>query len=166
MINTSQLTFFCLFYNTVWSSIQINIDASDALKLLKEFMSSSSNFQAESSRKAFVQTKYKNPYHPEDEVILDNIKTSREHSIAIKENGINIKLEDDNEKFVLQGDNISQDVLTDDDEFKNRVLSDELPLTSSTTEKAAALLTSKNNEDETDTKNFKRFQRRFIKKSS
>lgn len=129
-------------------------------------MKSSSNFEVESSRKAFVQTQYKNPYHPEDEVILDNTKTSKEHSIAIEENGINVKLEDDNEKFVLQGDNISQDVLTEDDELKNRVLSDELPLTSSTTVKAVSSLNPKQNVDETETKVFKRFQRRFIKKSS
>lgn len=129
-------------------------------------MKSSSNVEVESSRKAFVQTQYKNPYHPEDEVILDNTKTSKEHSIAIEENGINVKLEDDNEKFVLQGDNISQDVLTEDDELKNRVLSDELPLTSSTTVKAVSSLNPKQNVDETETKVFKRFQRRFIKKSS
>lgn len=129
-------------------------------------MKSSSNIEVESSRKAFVQTQYKNPYHPEDEVILDNTKTSKEHSIAIEENGINVKLEDDNEKFVLQGDNISQDVLTEDDELKNRVLSDELPLTSSTTVKAVSSLNPKKNVDETETKVFKRFQRRFIKKSS
>lgn len=129
-------------------------------------MKSSSNIEVESSRKAFVQTQYKNPYHPEDEVILDNTKTSKEHSIAIEENGINVKLEDDNEKFVLQGDNISQDVLTEDDELKNRVLSDELPLTSSTTVKAVSSLNPKQNVDETETKVFKRFQRRFIKKSS
>lgn len=129
-------------------------------------MKSSSNVEVESSRKAFVQTQYKNPYHPEDEVILDNTKTSKEHSIAIEENGINVKLEDDNEKFVLQGDNVSQDVLTEDDELKNRVLSDELPLTSSTTVKAVSSLNPKQNVDETETKVFKRFQRRFIKKSS
>lgn len=129
-------------------------------------MKSSSNIEVESSRKAFVQTQYKNPYHPEDEVILDNTKTSKEHSIAIEENGINVKLEDDNEKFVLQGDNISQDVLTEDDELKNRVLSDELPLSSSTTVKAVSSLNPKQNVDETETKVFKRFQRRFIKKSS
>lgn len=129
-------------------------------------MKSSSNVEVESSRKAFVQTQYKNPYHPEDEVILDNTKTSKEHSIAIEENGINVKLEDDNEKFVLQGDNISQDVLTEDDELKNRVLSDELPLTSSTTIKAVSSSNPKQNVDETETKVFKRFQRRFIKKSS
>ncbi|CAG4945241.1 unnamed protein product [Colias eurytheme] len=103
--------------------VKIELDSQDLLKIIRglfEIKEFSQNYPAHRSDSSF---RYRNPYHPEDGTVDELQKLQMQNvtykQLLQKEDNLEQKIEEDNNKFLKNANKISDDELSDENSIEN-----------------------------------------------